>query len=249
MEGFLTGISVLLDPYILLMVLLGTIGGIIVGILPGIGSTMAIALLLPFTVVMEPIPALAVLASLFSANAYSGAIPAILVNTPGSGSSTVTCWDGYPMAKRGEAGKALGMATVASLGSASFAAGFLLGAIGGGRVVDLTSVPVAFLLGAAVMVFGGTVFLVSTVTTAGPRDWLVALLIHVYQNTMAELLRSGVDLWQPLRWLHAILPPMHRLGAGTGGADVLHAGLYGAGLVALALLVLDRRPLGGGARD
>ena len=63
---------------------------------------------------MEPIPALAVLASLFSANAYSGAIPAILVNTPGSGSSTVTCWDGYPMAKRGEAGKALGMATVAS---------------------------------------------------------------------------------------------------------------------------------------
>lgn len=114
MEGFVTGVAVLLDPYIILMVLLGTVGGIIVGILPGIGSTMAIALLLPFTVTMEPIPALAVLASLFSANAYSGAIPAILVNTPGSGSSTVTCWDGYPMAKRGEAGKALGMATVAS---------------------------------------------------------------------------------------------------------------------------------------
>jgi putative tricarboxylic transport membrane protein len=114
MDGFLSGISVIFDPYIMTMTLLGTIGGIIVGILPGIGSTMAIALLLPFTVVMEPIPALAVLASLFSANAYSGAIPAILVNTPGSGSSTVTCWDGYPLAKRGEAGRALGMATVAS---------------------------------------------------------------------------------------------------------------------------------------
>jgi putative tricarboxylic transport membrane protein len=114
MDGLVTGLSVIFDPYIMLMVLLGTIGGVIVGILPGIGSTMAIALLLPFTVVMEPIPAIAVLASLFSANAYSGAIPAILVNTPGSGSSTVTCWDGYPLAKRGEAGRALGMATVAS---------------------------------------------------------------------------------------------------------------------------------------
>ena len=114
MDGLLTGLAVVFDPYIMLMVLLGTVGGVIVGILPGIGSTMAIALLLPFTVVMEPIPAIAVLASLFSANAYSGAIPAILVNTPGSGSSTVTCWDGYPLAKRGEAGKALGMATVAS---------------------------------------------------------------------------------------------------------------------------------------
>lgn len=99
------------------------------------------------------------------------------------------------------------------------------------------------------LLLGGTVFFFSTVTTAGPRDWLVALLVHVLQNTVADLLSNGVDLWPALRWLHAILPPMHRLGAGLEPADALHVGLYGAGLVAVSLLVLDRRPLGGGARD
>jgi hypothetical protein len=99
------------------------------------------------------------------------------------------------------------------------------------------------------LLLGGTVLAVSTATTAGPRDWLVALLVHVFQNTIADLLSNGADLWPALRWLHAILPPMHRLGAGLDGADALHAGLYGAGLVVVALLLLDRRPLGGGARD
>jgi hypothetical protein len=99
------------------------------------------------------------------------------------------------------------------------------------------------------LLLGGTVFFLSTVTTAGPRDWLAALLVHVFQNTTADLMANGVDLWPALRWLHAVLPPMHRLGPGLDAADALHAGLYGAGLLAASLLILDRRPLGGGARD
>jgi hypothetical protein len=99
------------------------------------------------------------------------------------------------------------------------------------------------------LLLGGTVFFLSTAGTSGPRDWLAALLIHVFQNTVADLLGRGVDLWAALRWLHAVLPPMHRLGAGLDAADALHAGLYGAGLVAATLLLLERRPLGGGARD
>lgn len=104
-------------------------------------------------------------------------------------------------------------------------------------------------LGLTYLLVGGTVFLVSTVTTAGPRDWLVALLLHVYQNMTADLLANGVDLWAVLQWLHAVLPPMHRLRPGLDAGAALHAGLYGAALVGAALLLLDRRPLGGGARD
>jgi putative tricarboxylic transport membrane protein len=75
---------------------------------------MTTALLLPFTMVMDPIPALSLLLSIYCSNAFAGAISAILVNVPGSTSSMVTCLDGYPLAKRGEAGRALGIATVAS---------------------------------------------------------------------------------------------------------------------------------------
>lgn len=104
-------------------------------------------------------------------------------------------------------------------------------------------------VGLTYLLVGGTVFLVSTAATGGPRDWLAALLVHVYQNTVADLLATGVDLWPALRWLHAALPPMHFLGPGLDPRAALHAGLYGAAMVGAALLLLDRRPLGGGARD
>lgn len=102
------------------------------------------------------------------------------------------------------------------------------------------------------LLLGGTVFLLSTLFTGGPRDWLAALLIHVYQNTTADLLDRGVELWPALQIAHRVLPPMHltRLGAGPiASGDVLHAGLYGAALVGVALAVLHVRPLGSGARD
>lgn len=104
-------------------------------------------------------------------------------------------------------------------------------------------------VGLTYLLLGGLVFFLSTVTTSGPRDWLIALIIQVFQAMSAELLATGVVNWRLIRWLHAILPPTHRLDAGYDSADVLHAGLYGLGLVALTLLILHRRPLGGGARD
>jgi putative tricarboxylic transport membrane protein len=114
MDAFLEGISILADPYNLALILIGLLIGTVIGILPGIGATMTTALLLPFTMIMEPIPALALLLSIYCSNAFAGAISAILVNVPGSSSAMVTCLDGYPLAKRGEAGRALGIATVAS---------------------------------------------------------------------------------------------------------------------------------------
>ncbi len=114
MEAFLFGVSLITDPYLLAVVFFGTVAGVLVGALPGLSSTMATALLLPFTIAMEPIPAIAMLASLYCAGTYGGSITAILINAPGAPPAAATAFDGYPMAVRGEAGRALGMAAVSS---------------------------------------------------------------------------------------------------------------------------------------
>ena len=99
---------------LLLLIVLATLGGILVGALPGLNATNGVALLLPFTITMEPIAAIAVLTTIYCAATFAGAITAILINTPGTSASATTCLDGYPLAQRGEAGRALGMAAVSS---------------------------------------------------------------------------------------------------------------------------------------
>ena len=114
MDSFLSALATVTDPYLLLVVVGGTIGGVLVGALPGLTSTMATALLVPFTVFLDPIPAIAMLAALYCAGTFGGSITAILINAPGAPAAAATSLDGYPMAQRGEAGRALGMATIAS---------------------------------------------------------------------------------------------------------------------------------------
>jgi putative tricarboxylic transport membrane protein len=99
---------------VVLMLLLGVIGGIIIGALPGLSATMAIALLIPITFGMNPIAALVLLASIYTSAIYGGSITAILIHTPGTPSSAATTLDGYPMTLRGEGLKALGISTVCS---------------------------------------------------------------------------------------------------------------------------------------
>lgn len=114
MEGLLTGLSVLIDPTSLGIILLGTLAGVLVGALPGLSSTMATALLVPFTIGMSPVNAIALLAALYCAGTYGGSITAILINAPGAPPAVATALDGYPMARKGEAGRALGMSVVSS---------------------------------------------------------------------------------------------------------------------------------------
>ena len=114
MEHFAGGMALLLDPYILWVVFAGTVIGIIVGALPGISGSTTTALLLPFTITMGPIPAIAFLGAIYCAANFGGSITAILVNAPGDPSASATAFDGYPMALKGEAGRALGMSAFAS---------------------------------------------------------------------------------------------------------------------------------------
>jgi putative tricarboxylic transport membrane protein len=76
---------------------------------------MAIALLLPFSLSLEPVPAIAMMAALYCAGTFGGSITAILINAPGAPPAVATAFDGYPMAQRGEAGRALGLAAVSSV--------------------------------------------------------------------------------------------------------------------------------------
>ena len=113
-EALLSSLAVLTDPYLLVLIALTTIAGVIIGALPGLGATTGAALLLPFTLTMEPVAAITVLTTIYVSATFAGAITAILINTPGTPAAAATCFDGFPLAQRGEAGRALGIAVVSS---------------------------------------------------------------------------------------------------------------------------------------
>jgi putative tricarboxylic transport membrane protein len=115
MEPVLEGLGLILDLNNILLIFGGVLIGVVVGALPGLSSPMAVALLLPFTLTLEPIPAIAMMAALYCAGTFGGSITAILINAPGAPPAVATAFDGYPMAKRGEAGRALGLATFSSV--------------------------------------------------------------------------------------------------------------------------------------
>lgn len=108
-------LALLLTTEAILTLVLGTALGIVLGALPGIGSTVAVAMVLPFTLSMGQAPAIILLLAVYAGSVYGGSISAILINTPGTPQSAATCLDGFPMAQRGEAGLALGWATIASV--------------------------------------------------------------------------------------------------------------------------------------
>jgi putative tricarboxylic transport membrane protein len=97
------------------MILLGVLAGIIIGALPGLTVNMGIALLLPLTYSFQGMTGILMLLGVYCGAVYGGSITAILISTPGTPASAATVLDGYPMAKRGEAGRALGLSTGASM--------------------------------------------------------------------------------------------------------------------------------------
>ncbi len=113
-ENLLTGISVSFAPINLLYCFVGVTIGTLVGVLPGLGPTAAISLLLPITFGVDPISAIILLSGIYYGAQYGGSITSILVNIPGEVASIVTCLDGYQMAQKGRAGPALGISAIGS---------------------------------------------------------------------------------------------------------------------------------------
>lgn len=114
MENILIGFSNVFSAETFLILIAGVLGGIIIGALPGLTSTMGVALLLPITYGMEATVGIVMLLGIYCGSVYGGSISAILLNTPGTPASAATVLDGHPMALRGEGGRALTISTIAS---------------------------------------------------------------------------------------------------------------------------------------
>ncbi|HYH29857.1 MAG TPA: tripartite tricarboxylate transporter permease [Pseudonocardia sp.] len=114
MDGIAQGFAVALDPVNILYVFLGVLIGTVIGVLPGLGPTATIALLLPLTYEIEPHTAVILLAGIYYGSMYGGTITSVLLRLPGEAASVVTTFDGHQMAKQGRAGPALGIAAIGS---------------------------------------------------------------------------------------------------------------------------------------
>ncbi|MDD2452864.1 MAG: tripartite tricarboxylate transporter permease [Synergistaceae bacterium] len=125
-EFFLPALSGLMDPAVLFSVTAGTIVGIIVGAMPGLTATMAVALLIPVTFGMPPLTGLALMGGVYCGGMYGGAISSILLSTPGTPAAAATAFDGYPMTKQGKGGTAITVATWASFWGGIFSTVALL---------------------------------------------------------------------------------------------------------------------------
>ncbi|HCX34598.1 MAG TPA: C4-dicarboxylate ABC transporter permease [Rhodocyclaceae bacterium] len=113
-------------PFNLLLAVAGVVAGTVIGALPGLTATMAVAVLVPFTFGMPPASGLIALGAIYTGAIYGGAYSAILLNTPGTPSAIATTFEGYPMAKRGDGDLAITLACIASVVGGLVGALFLL---------------------------------------------------------------------------------------------------------------------------
>jgi putative tricarboxylic transport membrane protein len=110
----LDGLAILARWDVVVALLVGSVGGVVIGAIPGVGPAVAIAILLPATFSLDPIVGLTVLLGIYGSSMYGGAIPAVLINAPGTAVNALTTYDGYPMTRRGEGRRALSLAYSAS---------------------------------------------------------------------------------------------------------------------------------------
>ena len=222
-EMFISGLSAVWGGgTMFLMVIVAIVLGTIFGALPGVSATMAVALGLTFTYTMGPVPAIVFLTAIYCSSITGGSITAILFKIPGVPSSAPTTFDGYPMAQRGEAGKALGVALMASAIGGLFSAlvMFLLSAalskaalaFGQGDLFAIT------FLGLSILVVLDTEHILTTIISG----LLGLLLACIGQDPMAGMARltfgqvnllSGMEMIPVLIGLFAVTEVLKQTGA------------------------------------
>lgn len=131
LDQFLLGLSVVLQPHVLVYAFFGVFIGQLIGVLPGVGAITAISLLLPVTFYLDATTSMILLAGIYYGSQYGGSIASILLNLPGTPSSVVTCLEGYPLAKSNRAGLALFVAAFSSF----------LGGMVGVSILVLAAIP------------------------------------------------------------------------------------------------------------
>ncbi len=182
------GLFTVLEPYNLLIIVIGSSLGIMAGAIPGISGTMALALAVPITYVMEPTTALLLLVAIYASSVYAGSISGILFRTPGAPEGVAATLDGHAMAKKGLAGEALGVDIFSSVTGGLF--GTLMLALIAPQLakVALQFGPSEYF---ALAVLGLSV--VSSVGTRNELKALIAVLIGLFVATVGIDKISGFN--------------------------------------------------------
>lgn len=126
LNNLMYGFGVALEPINIAYVFLGVFAGTIIGVLPGLGPISALALMIPITFAMDPTSGLILMAGVYYGAIFGSSTSSILLNVPGAASTVAMTFDGYPMAKRGDAGKALAISAYASFFGGTVAIVFLV---------------------------------------------------------------------------------------------------------------------------
>ena len=174
LEAILSGLHALLTPQALVFMLLGVLYGLVIGILPGLGGVVAMALLLPFTYGFEPAATLALLLGAHIATIWGDSVTSILFSVPGSAKGLALCFDGYPMTKQGQAKRALAASATGALMGGVIGAVFLALCIPLIRPVILALGPSEYLMMA---LWGLTV--IATFSEGSLMKGLIASLLGV----------------------------------------------------------------------
>jgi TctA family transporter len=180
----------ILDPYRLLILGLGVLMGLFLGIMPGIGGVAGMALLLPFTFGLDPYAAFALLLGMAAVTSTGDTIPAVLFGVPGTAGAQATVLDGHPMARKGEAGRALSAAYMSSL------IGGLIGALLLGLTIPVLR-PIILYLGSpellAFAIFG--ISMVAVLSGSAPLRGLTAAGLGILFAMIGSDPQTGTLRW------------------------------------------------------
>lgn len=208
LEAAIDALLILLDLHRFALISAGVIIGLLLGILPGVGGTVGLAILLPFTFGMDPPAAFAFLLGMAAVTATGDTIPAVLFGVPGTSGAQATVLDGHPLGRRGEAGRALSAAYTASV------LGGLFGALVLGLAIPLLQ-PVIIYMGApellALSCFG--ISMVSSLSGNAPLKGIAAACLGILIAMIGVEHQTGtlrwtfgmVYLWEGLPLVPAVL--------------------------------------------
>lgn len=223
LEPLLEALAQLLSWPSVLYLLLGTLFGLIFGVIPGLGGTIALVLLLPLTFGMDSQHAIVLLSASLGGVAFGGSISAILINTPGTAPNAATCLDGYPMAKQGRTSEALGISATSSALGAIFGLGVLVMLLPFARGLIMAFSPPEFfwltIVGLAVIATIGRGNFLKGLISAG-IGLLVGLIgyfgqFHTYRFGFGtEYFWSGVDIVPAIIGLFALAEVIKQLSQG-----------------------------------
>ncbi len=230
----LNGIAAVFTLEHLALLMAGVLLGQIIGVMPGLGPTAGIAILLPLTFTMDPTGAIIMLAAIYYGSMYGGTVTAVLINTPGESATVATTFDGYPMAKKGRAGQALVIAA-----GASFLAGIV------GAILISVAAPVAASVAASfgppeifLLVIAGLITLVVIIgkhRLLGALSALIGFAIATvgfdggtgaqrYTFGSADLI-SGIDFVPVAIGLFGVAEVLHAIWRGEHRQDEVHVSL------------------------